>query len=308
MNRQFTALLTVVSLLCTAPASTAQTPQEKAWYYCDPSPNTGYPGWFYPYPDPDVVPPVANIPGWQPGQPYYGAGGSVLTCPIPWRKVLRSQEPQKCMQQEEMSRTPPGTSSGPNYWTTECSEWMMLRRAEDTAARRAQEQQREAERARQEKAEGARLQAQKAAEQKSNEYAAAEQVKEAKRRGYDPISFDGFELDGKDLASHSAKIAIRGMYVKAADIEYLTPSPIASLVIHNGGGGPPNAGADQSIGLLTDNAPRNIREFFLNCRKNTGTSIYGCPITLLGHVAICTKTRLLHSTRVPCLVVEDGWK
>ncbi len=124
--------------------------------------------------------------------------------------------------------------------------------------------------------------------------------------GYEPISFDDFELDGKKLAARGAKISIRGMYVMVGDVEYLTPSPLASLVIQNGGGGPPNARAEESIGLLTDAAARATREIFLKCRSNTATAVYGCAVTVLGRVTMCKKTTLVGSSEAPCLLVEDS--
>jgi hypothetical protein len=108
-------------------------------------------------------------------------------------------------------------------------------------------------------------------------------------RGYKRITFEDFELDGRELAASQAKISIHGFYKKTGDIEMLLPS----------------TGSDSWIGLMTEGANRNARKMFLTCR--TANPWASCPFTILGHVSMCTRTTLVGSKEVPCLIVDDTW-
>jgi hypothetical protein len=125
-----------------------------------------------------------------------------------------------------------------------------------------------------------------------NKYRAtvAEQVRKDQERGYKLITFDDFKLDGKQLAANDAKVSVKGIYRKSYEAEALFPPS-------------GQTGAD-SIGLITDDAPRSIRKYFLECPRSFSWQS-DCSITVLGRVRMC-KT-LATSKDVPCLIVEDGW-
>jgi uncharacterized protein YecT (DUF1311 family) len=132
--------------------------------------------------------------------------------------------------------------------------------------------------------------------------ATAQHLKMEEQRGYKRITYDDFKLDGKQLAANESKIAITGFYLKIGEGEYLFPSILAVAMMRQ------TLSADNGIGLLTNDAKRNIRKYFLDCQNNPAMAQIGCRINVLGHVTICTKTSLLSgSTELPCLVVEDGW-
>jgi tetratricopeptide (TPR) repeat protein len=130
--------------------------------------------------------------------------------------------------------------------------------------------------------------------------AAAQQVATEEERGYKRIMFDDFMLDGKELATNSAKVSIQGIYIKQGDVETLFPSVLAIARARQ------MLRTDEGIGLLTSDAARSVRKFLLDCRNNPVGASVGCPLTVLGHVSTCTRMTLVGSTDVPCLIVEDG--
>jgi hypothetical protein len=138
-----------------------------------------------------------------------------------------------------------------------------------------------------------------AQDQKRAQEAVAEKLSSAKQQGYQPITFDDFKLDGKQLAGTRAKIMMQGIYKKFGDIESLQASGLAVAMAREYGNG-------NGIPLLTDDATRNVRKYFLQCGDNPAAPL-GCPLTLVGHASICTMTNLVGSKDVPCLAVEDGW-
>lgn len=124
-----------------------------------------------------------------------------------------------------------------------------------------------------------------------------EKLSKAKQQGYQPESFEDFKLDGKQLAATNAKLIIQGVYEKFGEVETLQPSGLAVAFARQ-------YDNDNGIPLLTDDATRNIRKFFLECGDNPGVPL-GCPVTVIGHADMCTN--LLGTNSAPCLAVEDGW-
>jgi hypothetical protein len=157
----------------------------------------------------------------------------------------------------------------------------LKREAEEAAERRRREAQEQAAAAEAEKKRRAQISA---------------QIETERNRGYERISFETFQLDGRRLAASEAKVSIQGYYQKIGQIETLSPSDMAALN--------PTVRDELNIGLLTDDAPRNIRKYFLDCRT---TSKLGCRIVIWGRATMCTTTTLVGSKNSPCLIVEDGW-
>lgn len=148
----------------------------------------------------------------------------------------------------------------------------------------------------------AQLQREHEAQQKQQAYQteAAGKLSSAQRRGYQSISFDDFKLDGKKLAASGAKVMMQGFYQKLGDIELLQPTGVAVAVARNRG----NDG--NGIGLLTDDASRDVRKGLLRCGDPMIAPL-GCQMTIIGHATMCTMTTLVGSKSLPCLAVEDGW-
>jgi len=148
-----------------------------------------------------------------------------------------------------------------------------------------------------EEAEVANVPQQEAAEAAQQQYDA--NVARAKQQGYQPISFDDFKLDGKQLAVTHAKLFMRGFYKKFGGVETLQPTGLAVAIARE-------YGNDSGIPLLTEDASRNLRKILLQCGDSPAVPL-GCPLTIVGHADMCTKTNLVGSKNAPCVAVEDGW-
>jgi hypothetical protein len=171
------------------------------------------------------------------------------------------------------------------------------RQAEQERLKRQQQEQQAAEReAREAQARIAHAEAEKAYQK-----AVFAQEAAARERGYKSITFDDFALDGKELASTHAMISVKGRYTKVGEAEWLFPSIMAAMMAQN------TFQPDHGIALLAEDATRELRKFFLNCRNNMTAAAQGCEITILGHATMCARTRLLDVKEIPCVAVEDGW-
>jgi TPR repeat protein/uncharacterized protein YecT (DUF1311 family) len=129
---------------------------------------------------------------------------------------------------------------------------------------------------------------------------AAQQVRTAQEHGYKRITFEDFMLDGKEFAANGVKVSIQGVYVKQGESEMLYPSLLAISTARE------RVTADGAISILTGDATRSLRKLVLDCRNNPVGAQIGCSLTVVGYVSMCTRTTLLGSTNMPCLIVEDG--
>jgi hypothetical protein len=140
----------------------------------------------------------------------------------------------------------------------------------------------------------------KEAEQQIKQQAAQQKIlSDLAARGYRTISFQDFELDGKRMANDQQKILIHGFYTKMSELELLFPDQAARIMASI------NYSTDGTIGLLTEDASRNLRRYLLQCRNHQVPGM-SCSVTLLGRVSICTRSSLAGSVNRPCLIVEDG--
>ena len=141
------------------------------------------------------------------------------------------------------------------------------------------------------------------------EAAAAQRMQDARNqtldqdRGYQRITVEAFVLDGKELAAKSAKVSLSGSYVGQNDNGFLFADTRAVIMATKY----PNMGEQPKVPLLTDGASRNFRQRLLMCNSNPGTAQIGCPVTVLGEVAVCTLTNAFGATReMACINVQDG--
>jgi hypothetical protein len=122
-------------------------------------------------------------------------------------------------------------------------------------------------------------------------------------RGYRPITFEAFALDGKILADGRAKISIKGAYLPDGILEWLFATQVDAIQAKTTADGRNIS----RIPLLTENATRDFRQLLLRCRSTPGSDQMGCPTVITGHVSICSITGALGSNRnVPCIIVENG--
>lgn len=121
-------------------------------------------------------------------------------------------------------------------------------------------------------------------------------------RGYTSISVHDFILDGKGLASRSAKLSLNGVYMPAGNLEMLFETRVDAIQFARGD--LPNG---LGIHLLTDNAAREFRGQLLNCRSNLATTQIGCSVRILGVATTCVLSSPFGVRQeVPCVAVHEG--
>jgi hypothetical protein len=126
-------------------------------------------------------------------------------------------------------------------------------------------------------------------------------IDEDKSLGYTFLSSEDFLLDGKQLARTEGKLALQGYYVKMGAAERLFPSQMAAAFATQGA-----TSVSLGVALLTDDAPRELRAYFLRCGSLPGSSQLGCAVRVRGHATMCERTTLVGSEALPCLAVEGG--
>ena len=124
------------------------------------------------------------------------------------------------------------------------------------------------------------------------------------KRGYESISVQTFELDGTGLAERSAKLAISGVYVREGNIDVLYADQNAVMMEYYAS----RFGTHQpKVSLLIDNASRELRAHFLNCRSDPSSARRGCAVSVLGYATKCTLTNPFGTTREQaCFEAEDS--
>jgi uncharacterized protein len=147
----------------------------------------------------------------------------------------------------------------------------------------------------------AEQQAREAEAQVRYRQAMAEQSKREQDLGYRRISFEDFKLDAKQLAAREEKVSVQGLYAKYGKTEMLFVSFLARRMAEETGR------VDAGIALLTDDASRNLRKYFLECLATPAGMVAGCPVTVMGRVTTCASALVIDLTEVPCLDVQDGW-
>jgi hypothetical protein len=126
------------------------------------------------------------------------------------------------------------------------------------------------------------------------------EIDEDLKLGYTSISFEDFALDTKDLIKTGKKIALLGYYRKTGNFEELFVSPMAAIQSDA-------MPASTRIPLLAEDAPRDLRAYYLKCSNNPGTASLGCWTRVRGYVSTCEITLLGMKGEKPCLIVEGGW-
>jgi len=142
------------------------------------------------------------------------------------------------------------------------------------------------------------------------EAAAVRRVQEARNqardreRGYRRISIESFVLDGKAMAGRSAKVSLHGAYLQEGNTALLFTDQAAVIKATRY---PQIGGNEPRAVLLTDDATRESRQYFLRCNSNPASAQVGCPVTILGHITTCRLTNLMGAARtLPCVAVEEG--
>ncbi len=129
-----------------------------------------------------------------------------------------------------------------------------------------------------------------------NEKWVKDQYTSALIEGYDRISIDDFILDAK--TSIGRHVVIPGYYSQSGEVDVLLANQYTAYQ--------PGSTKDM-IPLLTEDAPRDIRQFMRDCVKQSN-GIASCETAIKGVIGECTITSTFGATREkPCLKVEGGW-
>jgi TPR repeat protein len=134
----------------------------------------------------------------------------------------------------------------------------------------------------------------------AQKHLASEAARIEQDREYKRITVEDFILDGKELAAANAKVSVKGAYAKWGENEMIFPSGTAVYTAKE------SLSMDTGIGVLTDDATRNVRKYILDCVTTGAAAQFGCPMTVFARASMCTRTRLGSSKDLPCLIVLDG--
>jgi hypothetical protein len=202
------------------------------------------------------------------------------------QRLKLNHERERCEEQAEMIATKDYRAAVAEERARE-DELVDKEFAEEKArAQEVAEQERVAAEQRAEQERAAALRAKQRAEEM--EAAIREHVQRAQDLGYKRITFKDFALDGRQLAAVNTKVSITGRYIKQGNMEVIVPSTLDAARTRS-----THIIGDSAIGLLTENAARNIRELFWECNKTQNAMwLQGCPVTILGQVVVCRKTSL----------------
>jgi hypothetical protein len=114
------------------------------------------------------------------------------------------------------------------------------------------------------------------------------------------VEFRELIVDADGLAKDNAYIEVVGVYQGVGEVSVLWPPGHRSLDFN-----------DDKMLLLTENSPRDVREFLYDCRRrvvaaqNNGRMVIGCRVRITGHMTLCVpKISPLFSAGSPCLTVE----
>jgi hypothetical protein len=126
------------------------------------------------------------------------------------------------------------------------------------------------------------------------------EIDEDLKLGYETISFEDFALDKKDLIRTGKKIAVVGYYRKIGNIDEFFPSNFAAMQSDA-------MPSSLRIFLLSDEAPRALRAYFLRCSSSPGIATMGCWARIRGRASTCEHTVFGHSQEQVCFIVDGGW-
>jgi hypothetical protein len=219
---------------------------------------------------------------------------------------------------ECMSRLAPTSPMQPSYYQAYMSNIQARCIQEGTAAaervrssameRERTQRERDRERDREREREAEKQVALERAEREKQETMAAEEARKQlraqavmerearistklKELGYSLISPTDLELDWRELRTASAKIAIRGIYADADDVEGLVVSNKDHLVIR----------------LYSEDASRDTRKAMLECR-NSDFAITKCRMIIGGNVVTCIRNKgKINEKELPCLHVQEAF-
>lgn len=143
-----------------------------------------------------------------------------------------------------------------------------------------------------------------AAREAERESAYAKRKEALNATGYQLLSINDFLLDGRELASRQAKVALQGTYAREGNIDVLYASVQDMAMSQHGG-----SNTQPRVPILTDDASRPLRQIMLQC-QSTGAYFQklGCAFAVKGRATTCSVSNAFGVTRQePCVAAEDSW-
>lgn len=101
------------------------------------------------------------------------------------------------------------------------------------------------------------------------------------------IAFRDAVLDAKALADEGARVRIKGEYSDIGDMLFESDQS------HSGG----------SVRLLLEHAPRDAREFLLDCGGRAKGALERCPVEVIGTFQTCFL-KINKAVTFPCIAVQ----
>jgi hypothetical protein len=113
-----------------------------------------------------------------------------------------------------------------------------------------------------------------------------------KELGFQLLSPIDLDLDWKSFMTNQTKVAVRGTYIEAHDVEVLST---------------PDNKDQPEIRLYTDNASRDARKIMLECRNN-GFQFSSCDMIVGATIQSCIRNKgELNEKEIPCLNVQEAY-
>jgi hypothetical protein len=121
-------------------------------------------------------------------------------------------------------------------------------------------------------------------------------LRDEEARGYKHIAVGDLYPDGKAYAAMKSKVAISGFYKKRGRSDERLYGSYDDLMAHTF-----QSVEAEYVGLLTENANPDLREYLQGCSKQGG-----CNVTILGHIVSCVETNVRTAAAHDfCLVAEE---
>jgi hypothetical protein len=134
-------------------------------------------------------------------------------------------------------------------------------------------------------------------EQQKHDAFVAQVVRDEAARGYKNVTVKDLYLDSKAYAASETKVSVSGFYKSYGRHKERLYNSYNELMMT---AFQPGVEA-LSIGLLTDDGNRTLREYLLRC-------VAGCGVTVLGHVGQCVENNVFGATSHDVCLVAEGMR
>jgi hypothetical protein len=131
-------------------------------------------------------------------------------------------------------------------------------------------------------------------EQQRRDAVIAQAIRDEAARGYRAVTFRDVFLDGKIHAENDTKVSISGFYKLYGRHNQRLHSSYDAFMMQKTQNIEP-----YYIGLITEDASRNMRDYLLRC-------VGGCNVTILGRIGRCVENNIFgRMSQDVCVIAED---